>query len=102
MALKFLAEQVVASVSQPSSPLHTIIQRLKKGKLTSNKFTSVKGDIQNGHTLETQPQVSSVSVLDSERHFSHADVTEPLGECKAGVSQLPRASKTVTTHVRPW
>ena len=62
----------------------------------------MKGDIQNGHTLETQPQVSSVSVLDSERHFSHADVTEPLGECKAGVSQLPRASKTVTTHVRPW
>ena len=100
--LKFLTEQVVASVSQLFSPLHTIIQRLKKGKRTSNKCTSVKGDVQDGHTLQTQPQVSSVSVLDSERHFSRTDVTEPLGESKAGVCQLPRASKTVTTHVRPW
>ena len=65
------------------------------------KGTSVKGDVQDGHTLEVQHQVSSVSVVASERHFSHANVTEPLGECKAGVCKLLRASTTFTTHVSP-
>lgn len=60
-----------------------------------------EGCVQDGHTLEVQLQVSSESVVASERHFSRADVTEPLGECKAGVCQLPRASTSFTTHVSP-